>query len=60
MAQYMNVLSWLETEYLIPAMEIAKKVTEVTTTEEPDEYPELKDLEEILEKALEYVRRHQK
>jgi NAD(P)H-dependent FMN reductase len=59
-AQYKNVLSWLETEYLNPAVKIAKKVVETTETEEPTEYSELKDLECILEKALEYVRRHQK
>ena len=60
MAQYKNVLSWLETEYLNPAVEIAKRVMESSSTEEPDDYSELKDLEEILEKALEYVRRHQR
>jgi len=59
MAQYKNVLSWLETEYLIPAVEITKSVMETSETEEPLEYSELKDLEEILEKALAYVRRHQ-
>jgi len=60
MAQYKNVLSWLETEYLDPAIKITKNVIESASTEEPTEYSELKDLEEILEKALEYVRCHQK
>jgi len=59
MAQCKNVLSWLETEYLSPAMEITKKVVNAQTVEESDEYSELKDLEAILEKALMYVRRHQ-
>ena len=58
MAQYRNVLSWLESEYLSPAMEIAKKVVNMTAAEDTD-YVELKELEGILEKALEYVRRHQ-
>ena len=60
MAQYKNVLGWLETEYLDPAVKIARSVAEATGTDEPLEYSELKDLEEILEKALEYVRRHQR
>ena len=59
MAQYKNVLSWLETEYLEPAVEITKKVAASTSTDEPSSYCELDHLEEILEKALEYVRRHQ-
>ena len=59
MAQYKNVLSWLETEYLNPAANIIKTVIETSSTDEPFEYSELKDLEEILEKALKYVRRHQ-
>lgn len=59
MAQYRNVLSWLETEYLNPAICITKNVVESATEEERTDYSELKDLEELLEKALEYVKRHQ-
>jgi hypothetical protein len=59
MAQYRNVLSWLETQYLNPAMEITKKVVESTGTEDTEEYEELKELETILSEALQYVRRHQ-
>jgi len=59
MAQYKNVLNWLETEYLNPALDITKKVANSSSTEEPTDYTELKDLENILEKALMYVRRHQ-
>ena len=62
MPQYKNVLRWLETEYLAPAMQITKKVAESASApgeEEPSEYKELKELEEILEKSLEYVRQHQ-
>jgi len=59
MAQYRNVLSWFETEYLNPAMDITKKVINKSDTEDLGNYSELKDLEELLEKALEYVRRHQ-
>ena len=59
MAQYRNVLSWLETEYLHPAMDITKRVVESSTTNDSCDYSELKDLEDLLEKALKYVRRHQ-
>lgn len=58
MAQYKNVLGWLESEYLKPAIDIAKKVVDTTVADDTD-YTELKELENILEKALEYVRRHQ-
>ena len=59
MPQYKNVLSWLESEYLLPAMGITQSVLESSSTTECNEYPELKDLEAILEKALQYIRRHQ-
>jgi len=59
MAQYKNVLSWLETEYLSPAIEITKKVIGDTDEDEPDNYSELKEIEDLLIKALEYVKRHQ-
>ncbi|MCL2388493.1 MAG: hypothetical protein FWC89_13240 [Defluviitaleaceae bacterium] len=59
MAQYKNVLSWLETEYLNPAMDITKRVVESSTADDSCDYSELKDLEMLLEKALTYVRRHQ-
>ncbi|MCL1842993.1 MAG: hypothetical protein FWF79_04210 [Defluviitaleaceae bacterium] len=63
MPQYRNVLSWLETEYLTPAIAITKQVVEGTDVDEtaPDtgNYAELKDLEHLLEKALTYIRRHQ-
>jgi len=60
MAQYKNVLRWLETEYLHPAIQIAKRVSEESSAaEEPSVYTELKDIEELLEKSLEYVRQHQ-
>ena len=63
MPQYRNVLSWLETEYLSPAVSIAKRVAEGSPIDEtaPDtgDYAELKELEQLLEKALTYVRRHQ-
>ena len=59
MAQYKNVLSWLETEYLSPAINIAKKVKSSSFTDEPSDYSELKDLEKLLEEALKYVKRHQ-
>ncbi|MCL2223977.1 MAG: hypothetical protein FWB96_03305 [Defluviitaleaceae bacterium] len=63
MPQYRNVLAWLETEYLSPAIEITKRVVTSTdideTTPDTGNYAELKDLERLLEKALTYVRRHQ-
>jgi len=59
MAQYKNVLAWLDKKYLSPATDIARKVIDVS---QPDDgnYPELKELEELLETALEYVKLHQK
>ena len=61
MAQYKNVLNWLETQYLNPAMEITRRVVNEADplAEDPNNYPELKELEAILEEALEYVKRHQ-
>ena len=61
MAQYRNVLSWLETQYLNPAIDITKKVVESASDDLPDteEYKELKELEHLLDEALHYVRRHQ-
>ena len=63
MQQYLNVLSWLETEYLDPAIAITKRAAENTDIDDnaPDtgNYAELKELEQLLEKALTYVRRHQ-
>ena len=59
-AQYKNVLRWLETEYLHPAVQITKKVAEASSeAEEPSTYTELKEIEELLQKGLEYVRQHQ-
>ena len=62
MAQYRNVLSWLEKEYLTPAIGITKKVVNEAEEKDPEptEYKELKELEDILEKALEYVKEHSK
>jgi len=62
MAQYRNVLSWLEKEYLNPAIRITKKVISEAEEKdpEPSEYKELKEIEDILEKALAYVKEHQK
>jgi len=64
MPQYRNVLAWLEKEYLSPAVEITKRVVNNTDINEnavdTGEYEELKDLEKLLEKALTYVREHQK
>jgi hypothetical protein len=63
MPQYRNVLSWLETEYLSPAIEITRRV--IDNTNDIDDgidtgnYTELTELEKLLEKALIYVRRHQ-
>ena len=57
MAQYRNVLSWLETRYLEPAMEITKTVVD-SSLPDNENYPELKELEDILEEALDYVKRH--
>jgi len=56
---YRNVMSWLETEYLVPAVDIAKKAV-TTTDDEAEKMTELKELEKLLEEALHYVRRHQK
>ena len=59
MAQYRNVLSWLETQYLNPALDITKKVVESSDEAITEEYTELKELEKLLDEALHYVRRHQ-
>lgn len=60
MAQYKNVLSWLETEYLAPALQITKKAVIDSSQADTGNYPELEEIEELLVKALEYVKRHQK
>ena len=61
MAQYRNVLSWLETQYLNPAIAITKKVVASSDDDSQDtgDYAELKELEKLLDEALNYVRRHQ-
>ncbi|MCL1845171.1 MAG: hypothetical protein FWF77_04640 [Defluviitaleaceae bacterium] len=64
MSQYRNVLSWLETKYLHPAAQITKRAVENANKNEkapePSNYAELKDIENLLEEALIYVREHQK
>jgi hypothetical protein len=63
MQQYKNVLSWLESEYLSPAINITNRVVKNTEIDEnavdTGNYAELKELEQLLEKALTYVKRHQ-
>jgi hypothetical protein len=63
MQQYRNVLSWLESEYLSPAINITNRVVKNTEIDEnavdTGNYAELKELEQLLEKALTYVKRHQ-
>jgi len=58
-AQYKNVLSWLETKYLNPAVELTRTAVDISIADDSNNYPELKELEKILEEALEYIRRHQ-
>jgi len=62
MAQYRNVLEWLDQQYLTPASNITKKVVAEAKAKdpEPSEYKELKEIEELLEEALKYVKVHRK
>ena len=62
MAQYRNVLEWLDHKYLTPAVDITRKVVKEAdaTAPEPNNYKELKEIETLLETALEYVKLHQK
>jgi len=58
-AQYRNILSWLETKYLNPAIDITKKAVASTEEAGTEKYEELKEIESLLEEALKYARWHQ-
>lgn len=58
MAQYKNVLRWLESRYLQPAFNISKEERERKDIAEDDIVALIK-IEKLLEEALDYVREHQ-